>query len=103
MQISAIFFCFGLQGNIHARHNHNHKVKSKVELHKQLYSKHMAREKYKEMLKQREDLPVYMEKSNIVGCINKNNVVLIAGETGSGKSTQVPHFILEVTLSSFCC
>ena len=31
--------------------------------------------------------------------IMKDNVVVVAGETGSGKSTQIPQFILEVNLT----
>ena len=34
-----------------------------------------------------------------MAAISRENVVVIAGETGSGKSTQIPHFILQVDMS----
>ncbi|KAH3725266.1 hypothetical protein DPMN_051100, partial [Dreissena polymorpha] len=48
-----------------------------------------------ELTKVREQLPVYQHKAAILETIRRHSVVLVAGETGSGKSTQVPHFILE--------
>ncbi|XP_057318023.1 probable ATP-dependent RNA helicase kurz [Microplitis mediator] len=40
-------------------------------------------------------LPVLEEEQGIVEAINENNVVIITGETGSGKTTQVPQFLYE--------
>ncbi|KAG8039658.1 hypothetical protein G9C98_000387 [Cotesia typhae] len=40
-------------------------------------------------------LPVLEEEQRIVEAINENNVVIITGETGSGKTTQVPQFLYE--------
>ena len=34
--------------------------------------------------------------SQVLSAVRAHNVVVIAGETGSGKSTQIPQFILEV-------
>ncbi|ORX39465.1 P-loop containing nucleoside triphosphate hydrolase protein [Piromyces finnis] len=50
---------------------------------------------YKAMLKKRETLPIYKHRKEILDLIENNQVVLIAGETGSGKSTQIPQFIME--------
>lgn len=43
----------------------------------------------------RASLPIYEYRDNILDAINKNQVVVISGETGSGKTTQVPQYILE--------
>ncbi|KAF8793585.1 putative ATP-dependent RNA helicase DHX37 like protein [Argiope bruennichi] len=43
----------------------------------------------------REALPVYCEEQSIIEAINENPVVIIHGETGSGKTTQVPQFLYE--------
>jgi len=43
----------------------------------------------------RKSLPVSNYKEDILQIINDNEVVVLSGATGSGKSTQVPQFILE--------
>ncbi|XP_051163184.1 probable ATP-dependent RNA helicase kurz [Leptopilina boulardi] len=40
-------------------------------------------------------LPILAEEQEIVEAINENPVVIITGETGSGKTTQVPQFLYE--------
>ena len=41
------------------------------------------------------DLPITAERARIVEAIRTNQVLIIAGATGSGKSTQLPKFCLE--------
>ncbi len=41
------------------------------------------------------DLPIIDQKDCIIDLIKKNQVVVISGETGSGKSTQLPKMCLE--------
>ncbi|XP_070542906.1 3'-5' RNA helicase YTHDC2-like [Ptychodera flava] len=43
----------------------------------------------------RQSLPIHQSKDLIVKTINENRVVLISGDTGSGKTTQVPQFLLN--------
>lgn len=40
-------------------------------------------------------LPIQQKKAEILDMINCNRVVVISSETGSGKTTQVPQFILD--------
>ncbi len=40
-------------------------------------------------------LPITSKKNNIIESIRRNRVVIISGETGSGKTTQIPKFCLE--------
>ncbi|MFT6986737.1 MAG: ATP-dependent helicase HrpA [Psychromonas sp.] len=42
------------------------------------------------------DLPVSQKKDEIAKAISENQVVIIAGETGSGKTTQIPKICLEL-------
>ena len=42
-----------------------------------------------------ESLPVAARKDEIIEAIKKNQVVIISGETGSGKTTQLPKFCIE--------
>ncbi|NOX32412.1 MAG: ATP-dependent RNA helicase HrpA [Deltaproteobacteria bacterium] len=41
------------------------------------------------------DLPINRKKDEIITAIKKNKIVIISGETGSGKTTQIPKFCLE--------
>ncbi|HYN54305.1 MAG TPA: ATP-dependent RNA helicase HrpA, partial [Methylotenera sp.] len=42
------------------------------------------------------ELPVSVKKDEIATAISKNQVVIICGETGSGKTTQIPKICLEL-------
>ncbi|BGP54757.1 hypothetical protein JCM8202_003265 [Rhodotorula sphaerocarpa] len=50
---------------------------------------------YQEMLQQRASLPIASYRSSIMDTIESSQCVVLCGETGCGKSTQVPSFILE--------
>ncbi|KAG6867810.1 hypothetical protein C0993_010744 [Termitomyces sp. T159_Od127] len=54
---------------------------------------------YQEMLAQRNALPIAAYRAKIVGILEESQVLVLSGETGCGKSTQVPAFILEDQLS----
>ncbi|XP_036436605.1 3'-5' RNA helicase YTHDC2 [Colossoma macropomum] len=43
----------------------------------------------------RRALPVFERQEEIVATIKENQVVLVVGETGSGKTTQIPQFLLD--------
>ncbi|KGL82451.1 putative ATP-dependent RNA helicase DHX37, partial [Tinamus guttatus] len=45
-------------------------------------------------------LPILAEEQSIMEAINENPVVVICGETGSGKTTQVPQFLYEAGYAS---
>jgi len=44
------------------------------------------------------ELPITSRKDDIIAAIRANQVVVIAGETGSGKTTQIPKMCLEAGL-----
>lgn len=58
----------------------------------------MRSKAFKEIWKRRQDLPITSFKANVLQALDSHNVILISGETGCGKSTQVPQFLLEDTL-----
>ena len=46
------------------------------------------------------DLPITSKKDEIIETVINNSVVIISGETGSGKTTQIPKFLLEAGLGT---
>lgn len=67
----------------------------------QLYSEKLQNSpKLKDMIKFRETLPAWQKREEILKLIARNQVVLVTGETGSGKSTQVAQFILDAAIKS---
>lgn len=56
----------------------------------QLYSK-----AFFDIYEKREKLPAWEARKEFLKLIKKNQVVVLVGETGSGKTTQLPQFLLE--------
>ncbi|KAL2196370.1 P-loop containing nucleoside triphosphate hydrolase protein [Corynascus similis CBS 632.67] len=50
---------------------------------------------YKNMLAQRQRLPAWQVRLDVIRTVLENQVTIISGETGSGKSTQSVQFILD--------
>ncbi|SPO38961.1 probable Putative DEAH-box ATP-dependent helicase UM11114 [Pseudozyma flocculosa] len=48
----------------------------------------------------RRSLPAHAAMGDVLSMISRNRVIIIAGETGCGKTTQVPQFILDEAISS---
>ncbi|TFK76976.1 P-loop containing nucleoside triphosphate hydrolase protein [Pluteus cervinus] len=55
---------------------------------------------YQEMLVHRNTLPIAQYRDHIIDVLEHSNVLVLSGETGCGKSTQVPAFLLENYLSN---
>ncbi|KAK8501814.1 hypothetical protein V6N12_072949 [Hibiscus sabdariffa] len=53
-----------------------------------------------EVESKRKDLPIVMMEQEIMEAINENPTVIICGETGCGKTTQVPQFLYEAGFAS---
>ena len=45
---------------------------------------------------QRESLPIFRLKEELIGAIANNQVLVVIGETGSVKSTQLPQYMVEM-------
>lgn len=54
---------------------------------------------FQHMLRGRATLPVFAYQQMILSTIDQHQVTIICGETGCGKSTQIPSFLLEHELS----
>jgi len=64
-------------------------------LQRDLSEKRKHNEKFKDMLEFRKNLPSYKMKEVLLEAMKENQVVVISGETGCGKTTQVAQFILD--------
>ncbi|OQS04031.1 ATP-dependent RNA helicase [Thraustotheca clavata] len=62
------------------------------------YKQRMTSSKYQSFVPGRKELPIAAFQNEIVSSLQQHNVVLISGETGCGKSTQVPHYLLQEIL-----
>jgi len=62
------------------------------------YLDFMQKEKFNKLKKLRETqrgLPIAQYRDAIISSVTKNNVIIVAGDTGCGKSTQVPQYLLK--------
>ncbi|KAA8498481.1 DExH-box ATP-dependent RNA helicase DExH1 [Porphyridium purpureum] len=54
----------------------------------------------KHMMEQRMRLPAWKQQTQVVEAVRNNQVVVISGETGCGKTTQVPQFLLDAFMDA---
>lgn len=57
----------------------------------------------KEVEETRKGLPIIMMEQEIMEAISNHSVIILCGETGCGKTTQVPQFLYEAGYGSKCC
>ncbi|KAL3953038.1 hypothetical protein ACCO45_012981, partial [Purpureocillium lilacinum] len=66
---------------------------------KKIWADKSGTRKFQQMLQSRMQLPMWQFRPQVLEAVDKNQVVIVCGETGCGKSTQVPAFLLEHELS----
>lgn len=54
------------------------------------------------LLESRKKLPIWARQQDIKKQLQENDVLVLSGETGSGKSTQLPQFLLESKWCTKC-
>ncbi|ROT36516.1 helicase associated domain-containing protein [Sodiomyces alkalinus F11] len=69
------------------------------ELYRRIWSQKASTQAYQAMLPGRMQLPMWQSRQQVMDTVDREQVVIICGETGCGKSTQVPSFLLEHQLS----
>ncbi|KAI9834135.1 MAG: DEAH-box ATP-dependent RNA helicase prp43 [Phylliscum demangeonii] len=57
--------------------------------------------RYFNILKTRRDLPVHAQRDEFLQMFHKSQILVFVGETGSGKTTQIPQFVLFDDLPHF--
>lgn len=58
-------------------------------------------EKFRQICEQKMRLPIYACKQDLVSQIRANSTTIVLAETGSGKSTQVPQYLIEDNSSEY--
>lgn len=61
----------------------------------ELLEKYENNRQFNDLMEFRKKLPAFEKRQEIVEALEKSNVILISGETGCGKTTQVAQFLLE--------
>lgn len=76
---------------------------SLVKLDEKLFEEFLCKisnEEFQKVLELRKKLPVWSQKEDIVKAIKDNQVVVISGATGCGKTTQICQFLLDQAIES---
>ncbi|CAJ2503059.1 Uu.00g104530.m01.CDS01 [Anthostomella pinea] len=69
------------------------------EYYQRIWAEKSNTPRFHAMLQSRMQLPMWHFKEQVLDTIEREQVVIVCGETGCGKSTQVPSFLLEHQLS----
>ncbi|KAG5986184.1 hypothetical protein E4U43_005622 [Claviceps pusilla] len=62
---------------------------------KRIWADKASTRNFQTMLQSRMQLPMWQFRPQVLKAVDDNQVVIVCGETGCGKSTQVPAFLLE--------
>lgn len=87
----------GQNDQANGERGHGHSIGP--EYYQRIWAEKMKTPKFHHMLQGRAQLPMWQFRQEVLEAVDQNQVVIICGETGCGKSTQVPSFLLEHQLS----
>ncbi|RLV88746.1 hypothetical protein DV515_00015325, partial [Chloebia gouldiae] len=79
--------------DVQAKSLYNENVKICMQFRQKKSSRH-----FQSMLYERQKLPAWQERENILGLLESHQVLVVSGMTGCGKTTQIPQFILDSSL-----
>lgn len=82
--------------------NEDDDFRTSSQFHKHLKSS-MNEDLRSKIIRQRRSLPVYSVKEELIQMIRENQVVVVVGETGSGKTTQMTQYLVEEGFTHFGC
>ena len=90
-----------LNGTDHAAQSlHNVSPKNPEERFESIWAAKASTLAYRRMLGSRSHLPIWDYKGQIIQNVETQQITILCAETGAGKSTQVPAYILESELSA---
>ncbi|XP_064915126.1 putative ATP-dependent RNA helicase DHX57 isoform X4 [Columba livia] len=79
--------------DVQAKSVYKENVKICTQFHLKKSSRH-----YQSLLYERQKLPAWQERENILDLLKNHQVLVVSGMTGCGKTTQIPQFILDFSL-----
>ncbi|KAK2531834.1 Dhx57 [Columba guinea] len=79
--------------DVQAKSVYKENVKICTQFHLKKSSRH-----YQSLLYERQKLPAWQERENILDLLKNHQVLVVSGMTGCGKTTQIPQFILDASL-----
>ncbi|XP_073405442.1 probable ATP-dependent RNA helicase DHX34 [Dendrobates tinctorius] len=79
-----------------------HEFKKAI-LHYLDFSQRQSFGKLAKLRKERSSLPIFQYRQKIVQMVRAHQVVVVAGDTGCGKSTQVPQYLLAAGFGHIAC
>ncbi|KAL3112832.1 hypothetical protein niasHT_019158 [Heterodera trifolii] len=59
--------------------------------------------KLKKLKQSQLELPIYQSRTEILEKLEENQIIIIAGDTGCGKSTQLPQYLLNAGYAKIAC
>ncbi|KAF7295019.1 p-loop containing nucleoside triphosphate hydrolase protein [Mycena indigotica] len=75
------------------RHVKGEQVRQAMDQGVNPFTKSPHTDQYKKILEGRKKLPVYAQMDEFLQMFSKNQIIVMVGETGSGKTTQIPQFV----------
>ncbi|XP_061376870.1 putative ATP-dependent RNA helicase DHX57 isoform X2 [Danaus plexippus] len=85
-------------------HRHNVNFDELLKDNNEIAKRYMEKSdnnRYNKMMSSRRKLPAWQKRKEILQAMEKSQVIVISGETGCGKSTQVPQYILDNWLENY--
>ncbi|ORZ13412.1 P-loop containing nucleoside triphosphate hydrolase protein [Lobosporangium transversale] len=64
------------------------------------WQQRLKRPNYIKLFEKRKELPIYKFRDQLLTTLENHQVLIVSGETGCGKSTQVPQYLVEYMLES---
>jgi len=98
-----------VKGSLHLRHNRSGLTEEKVAIFRCIllhYIDFLQKQKFARLVKVKRDqqnLPIYEHRQEIVDAVARHQVVVVAGDTGCGKSTQIPQYLLSAGYTHIAC
>ncbi|XP_070685883.1 probable ATP-dependent RNA helicase DHX34 [Pempheris klunzingeri] len=67
------------------------------------FSQRQSFGKLAKLRREQKNLPIFQYRDRVVELVRRHPVVVVAGDTGCGKSTQVPQYLLSAGFSQIAC